>query len=176
MPHSVHPRDTNPLSMRSSVRFLAGLSLLCFVWSTGASADPLLNKAQIAKAATRIDACLDKHSRGTQPKTETCIGLIKHDCEGRISAGGEAAHATCSDNETAAWDVLLNKKWTELSANIEEQRFAALKAVQKSWLAYRDGKCAFLQTDDPTMMGYMNAADCRMTETARRVLELREIQ
>ena len=150
--------------------------MLGLIWGPGAAADPLLTKAQIAKAATRIEACLAKQSKSANAKPAACIGLIKSKCDGQISAGGEAAHATCSDNETAAWDVLLNKKWAELSANMEEKRFAALKAVQKLWLSYRDAKCAFLETDETSMMGYMNAADCRMDETSRRVLELREIE
>ncbi len=149
--------------------------MLLLVLASGAAADPLLSKAQIAKAATRIEACLAKQAKSAKPAIRACVGLIKAECEEHVSAGGEAAHATCSDDETAAWDVLLNKRWAELSSTLDENVFAALRNVQKLWLSWRDAKCAFLQTDDPSMMGYMNAADCRMDETARRVLELREI-
>ena len=68
-----------------------------------AVADPLLTKAQIAKAAAKIEACLTKQASAKTPKPAACIGLIKGECDDQISAGGEAAHATCSDNETAAW-------------------------------------------------------------------------
>lgn len=149
--------------------------ILSLLWASAAAADPLLTKAQIDKAASRIEACLAKQGKSSHPKSGACVGLIKGECEAQISAGGEAAHATCSDNETAAWDVLLNRKWAELSTSLDEQRFAALKAVQKLWLSYRDARCKFVETDDPSMMGYMNAADCRLDETSRRVLELREL-
>jgi uncharacterized protein YecT (DUF1311 family) len=144
-------------------------------WSTAGSADPLLTKAQIAKAAGKIEACLAKQAAAANPKPVACVGLIKGPCDDTINAGGEAAHATCSDNETAAWDVLLNRSWATLAANMEPEKFTALKAVQKLWLSYRDAKCAYLAKDDESMMGYMAAADCRMDETARRALELRDL-
>jgi uncharacterized protein YecT (DUF1311 family) len=142
------------------------------------AADPLLTKPQIAKAADEIDACLDKqlNASGGTGNRQKCIGLVKADCDDHISAGGEAAHATCSDNETAAWDVLLNKAWAELPDDLGPARFAKLKAIQKQWLAYRDAKCAFL--NDPehvSAWGLMLAADCRMDETSRRTIELRDI-
>jgi len=143
--------------------------------AANALADPLLTKAQIAKAADKIAACLDKQASTHNPKPASCQGLIKSPCDDAIEAGGEAAHATCSDNETAAWDVLLNRQWADLSAGMEQEKFIALKAVQKLWLSYRDAKCAFLAKDDESMMGYMVAADCRLDETARRTLELRNL-
>lgn len=97
-------------------------------------------------------------------------------CDDAISAGGEAAHATCSDNETAAWDVLLNKTWAELPGHLGVERFAVLNAVQKQWLAYRAAKCAFFNDlQRPGAWGLMLSADCRMDETAGRTLELRDI-
>ena len=145
---------------------------------SAASALPLLTKAQIAKASQKIEACLQKQSNapGGTGDSRKCIGWIKSDCDDKISAGGEAAHATCSDNETAAWDVLLNKAWSEMPADLGPERFAVMKDIQKQWLAYRDAKCAFL--DDPTRSsawGIMLEADCRMDETSRRAIELRDI-
>ncbi len=161
------------MSRTAKLTFLSALA--CLAFAASATADPLLTKAQIAKAADKIDACLTKQAKVSEAKPASCIGLIKGPCDDKISAGGEAAHATCSDNETAAWDVLLNRRWSELSATMEKEKFDALKAVQKLWLSYRDAKCAYLAKDDESMMGYMAAADCRMDETSRRVLELREL-
>jgi uncharacterized protein YecT (DUF1311 family) len=62
------------------------------------------------------------------------------------------------------------------SEDLGPARFAKLKDIQKQWLAYRDAKCAFL--NDPehvSAWGLMLEADCRMDETARRTIELREI-
>lgn len=159
------------MSRRQLATVIVGLFL-----AVGAThADPLLSKAQIAKAAEKIDACLTKQAAASQPKPDKCVGMIKGPCDDAISAGGEAAHATCSDNETAAWDVLLNRRWASLAASMDKDKFDALKSVQKIWLTYRDAKCAFLATNDDTMMGYMAAADCRMDETARRTIELGEL-
>jgi hypothetical protein len=95
----------------SRARLLTILGFVLLVWPAFAAADPLLTKAQIAKAADKIDACLANQTKANNPKPVVCIGIIKGPCDDAISAGGEAAHATCSDNETAAWDVLLNRSW-----------------------------------------------------------------
>jgi uncharacterized protein YecT (DUF1311 family) len=58
---------------------------------------------------------------------------------------------------------------------MDAEKFDALKSVQKLWLSYRDAKCAFLAKNDESMMGYMAAADCRLEETSRRTLELRDL-
>jgi uncharacterized protein YecT (DUF1311 family) len=141
-----------------------------------ATADPLLTKAEIAKAAKRIEACLSKQASLSPGQPTKCIGLIKGECDDAISAGGEAAHATCSDNEEAAWDVLLNTAWSEFPADLSPKRFAQLKQIQKQWLAYREAKCGFLNDlEQVSGWGIMLEADCRMDETARRTLELRDI-
>jgi uncharacterized protein YecT (DUF1311 family) len=150
------------------IRF-ALLALAALILAATATADPLLTKREIAKAARTIDACLDK-----QDKSAACIGLIQGPCDDAISAGGEAAHATCADNETAAWDVLLNDIWRILPAQIGPDRLTQLTNVQKMWLAYRDAKCRFLNTADGSW-GLMLAAHCRLDETSRRTVELRDI-
>ena len=159
----------------SRAPFLTILSAVLIACTVTASADPLLSKAEIDKAADKILACTNDQAGKPKPRPLACVGIIKGPCDDAITAGGEAAHATCSDNETAAWDVLLNRRWAELAASMDKDKFAALKAVQKLWLPYRDAKCAFLAKDDDSMMGYMAAADCRMDETARRTLELADL-
>lgn len=134
-----------------------------------AAADPSLNKAEIAKAARDIEACLARDG-----DDGACVGLIQSPCDDAITAGGDAAHATCADNETAAWDVLLNEVWGKLPARIGREHFAVLKGVQGQWLAYRDAKCAF-NGRAPGGWGIMTAAHCRLDETARRTLELRDL-
>jgi uncharacterized protein YecT (DUF1311 family) len=155
--------------------FAVCIASLCLV-GTAVRADPLLSKAQIAKAANKIEACLAKQQQARHGDASHCIGIVRGPCDDAISAGGDAAHATCSDNETAAWDVLLNRTWSELPADLGPERFAALKEVQKLWLAYRDANCAFLENlQNPSAWGLMRAADCKLDQTARRTIELREI-
>lgn len=133
-------------------------------------ADPLLTKAQIVQAARDIEACIAK-----QGDAQKCVGIIQGPCDDAISAGGDAAHATCGDNETAAWDVLLNKAWAGLPAVLDDKTFAVLKGVQRQWLTYRDAKCAFFKLRDESVLGLAVAAQCRLDETARRARELRDI-
>jgi uncharacterized protein YecT (DUF1311 family) len=155
---------------------LAAAAIALAVLAAAPSADPLLTKAQIAKGAQKVEACLDKEYQTNHGSAQKCVGLIDSECEDKISAGGEAAHATCSDDETAVWDVLLNKTWSQMPESVGAERFARLKQIQKMWLAYRDAKCAFL--DDPKSpgaWGIMLQAQCRMDETSRRTIELREI-
>lgn len=138
-------------------------------------AAPLLTKAQIDKAAKKIETCLDQKQR-TNGKQPDCVGIIQGPCDGAISAGGEAAHATCADNETAAWDVLLNRAWAALPSHLGPARFEALKRVQVKWLDYRQTKCDFL--NDPKRSdswGLMLASFCALDETSRRTIELRGI-
>jgi uncharacterized protein YecT (DUF1311 family) len=137
---------------------------------TVAAADPLLTKQQIAQAAGDIEACIVK-----QGDAGKCVGIIQGPCDDAISAGGDAAHATCADNETAAWDALLNKAWAGLPPVLDHKTFAVLKGVQRQWLAYRDAKCAFYKVRDENVLGLAVAAQCRLDETARRTRELRDI-
>jgi len=152
------------MTKRTLILAAAALTL-----STLAAADPLLTKPQIAKAARDIEACIAK-----QGDAAKCVGIIQGPCDDAITAGGEAAHATCADNETAAWDVLLNETWTYLPAYVGDQRLPLLKTAQRQWLAYRDAKCAFLGTANGSW-GLLLAALCRLDETARRTRELRAI-
>lgn len=151
---------------------LAGIAAL----PAPVAADPLLSKAQIADAARQIEACLNGELSSVQITTpQQCVGRIQGKCDDEISAGGEAAHATCADNETAAWDAVLNGTWAQLKASLPAEVFAKLQEVQRAWLPYRDKKCAFVHILDDSMMGYMNAAQCRLDETSRRAIELREL-
>lgn len=159
------------MKLRNFVYYTVPPSLLLFTaLASAVIADPLLSKSEIAAAARTLDVCITNES-----DTKKCIGLIQTPCDDAISAGGEAAHATCADNETAAWDVLLNETWSALPSVIGPARFAELKKVQKTWLTYRGAKCGFLKSADGGAWGLMLASQCSLEETSRRVLELREV-
>lgn len=70
------------------------LLLAALMLAGAAYADPLLTKTQIA-AARKIETCLDKKLQ-TKGKQTDCIGIIQGPCDDAITAGGEAAHATCA--------------------------------------------------------------------------------
>lgn len=151
------------------------LVLLACLLCSAVQAAPLLTKAQIAKAAAKIETCLEK-KLATKSKQLDCVGIIQGPCDDAITAGGEAAHATCADNETAAWDVLLNKAWGDMPGFLGPERFAVMKRIQTKWLDYRGAKCSFFdQPESSAAWGMMQASFCMLDETSRRTIELRDI-
>lgn len=79
----------------------------------------------------------------------------------------------CLEREHAAWDVLLNDTYRDLAARTKEAGLDAdLKAVQRNWIAYRDGKCSW---KNPVLFGNnaeLDEPSCLKNMTARRTLEL----
>jgi len=159
------------MSLLRAAAFCAVMSLAS---AAPSFADPLLTKKEIANAAAEIEACIAKENGASGGRAANCIGAVRGSCDDAISAGGDAAHATCADNETAAWDVILNRAWSTMPQALGKERFAALRNVQKLWLSYRDAKCAFLD-EEQGAWGLMLEAACRLDETARRTLELLDI-
>lgn len=72
----------------------AAVFALAIAFAPTVNADPLLTKAEIAKVAAKIDACLLKQDGAAGGKSANCVGLIEGECDDAISAGGDAAHAT----------------------------------------------------------------------------------
>ncbi len=79
----------------------------------------------------------------------------------------------CLEREHRAWDVLLNDTYRDLTARTKAAGMGGeLKAVQRNWIAYRDGKCSW---KEPVLFGNNAALDkpnCLKTMTAQRTLDL----
>jgi uncharacterized protein YecT (DUF1311 family) len=127
----------------------------------------------------------------------TSPGLSGHavlDCVGRAAAacmmtpGGDTTIGMmeCLDGEVGYWDARLNTAYAErmtiakeqdvemrdlgsAAASIEE----SLRAMQRSWIAFRDASCLYEQAQwmGGTGGGPATAA-CHMHETARQALKL----
>ena len=93
----------------------------------------------------------------------------------RLRPGGETTVGmiTCIGEEYEVWDARLNDVYRALRPNLSEAASAALREAQLAWIASRDADCALdaLQFEGGTM-GRVIAADCMMTLTAKRTLQL----
>jgi len=75
----------------------------------------------------------------------------KHPLDGKITQLTDAANST--HENTAAystglelWDKELNRVYQELKKTLPEKSFAALKASQVQWLAFRDAQIVFIHS------------------------------
>ena len=128
---------------------------------------------------------------------ETCLGLTE-DYRNKAMCIGQAAQACieatpggystagmvgCFDAELQWWDARLNATYREVMATAKAMdrdkadyapsRVEALKAMQRAWIAFRDGKCAFARSEWGGGTGAGPAGvDCLLRETATQTLYL----
>lgn len=126
-------------------------------------------------------------------------GSARAACQGRMSGAcmenEESGQSTlgmtiCLSAEAEAWDALLNAEYSRALAgaklmDTEEaeyfpefaNRANALREAQRAWITFRDADCelAYAQWGSGSMRN-IAFADCRMEMTARRTLELRDMQ
>ena len=82
----------------------------------------------------------------------------------------------CSQREEAVWDAMLNASYEALREAFDETQRTALLRAQRAWIAYRDANCAlWYGLSDGTIRQNL-AAGCLSDMTARRALELMELQ
>jgi uncharacterized protein YecT (DUF1311 family) len=126
----------------------------------------------------KIASCIERTASEGELKQESdCIGLIADPCIDAPDAT-TASLVACHKREQVIWDDYLNKWYGEAQDKLTEDAAAgvALKTAQRSWIAYRDAKCAYWAkryaggTIVPVLVG-----DCERVETGRRALELRAI-
>ncbi len=98
------------------------------------------------------------------PKFDQCIAR----------ANGETpATMDCQSAEFDVQDKRLNAAYRKLLAKLTPSRAEQLKKVQRSWLAYVDGKCAFYwDADNDGQLERVQAQYCSVVERARRAEEL----
>lgn len=100
-----------------------------------------------------------------------CIGHFSAAClkhgENQTTIGMER----CYLDEFRAWDVLLNRYYKDRPKGARSDE---LQQVQRTWITYRDRKCAYFQTHfSGGSMARWLGAQCMMDTTARRAIELR---
>lgn len=108
-----------------------------------------------------------------------CIGAAANQCQ--QAPGGDTTQgiAECVMGEHATWDTVLNREYKAARAQYADDQTAAdgLRDAQRAWIAWRDAECAF-QYDryGGGSMRTIASANCRMSMTAQRALELRALQ
>ncbi|MEJ6401615.1 lysozyme inhibitor LprI family protein [Yoonia sp. 2307UL14-13] len=128
--------------------------------------------------------------------TSTPIGTIYPDCLGQASNacqaqdGGSTTQgiAACISAETAVWDALLNEEYQALRAHFSgvqgggtdattDELLDYLRGAQRAWIAFRDADCDLRYTQyQGGAIRSIVGANCRMTKTASRALELRDMR
>lgn len=136
-----------------------------------------------AADAADLRACLSRTADGA-----ACIGLLANPCMETPDGGSTLGMSNCVNQETAAWDILLNEVWPEVMAQAratdeEHAEFGTgatdvaeqLLTAQRAWLAFRDAQCGYEYAfwSAGTIRSNMYAG-CMLDMTAKRTLELRD--
>ena len=121
-----------------------------------------------------IEACIEKAQRNSQ-HARVCIGEATRVCETLREMANQAGIKDCMKREAAYWDEMLNDRYQQLMANFSKKNVKKLKAMQRSWIAWRKEKCElpYMLYEGGKMAGVM-AASCFMETTGIRALELDE--
>jgi uncharacterized protein YecT (DUF1311 family) len=106
----------------------------------------------------------------------TCIGSVTQACIDASQTQSTADMAACSGRERAVWDAMLNAAYEALREAFDETQRTALRDAQRAWIAYRDANCALWHGLSDGTIRQNPAAGCLSDMTARRALELMEIQ
>lgn len=124
-----------------------------------------------------VEACVADTAVGDL--APPCIGAGSAQCQ--QAPGGDTTQgiATCAMAEHAAWDTVLNREYkgARNAYGADPTAAASLRDAQRAWIAWRDAECTF-QHDryGGGSMRTIAAANCRMSMTAQRALELRALQ
>lgn len=123
-----------------------------------------------------VEACVSDTPRGDL--APACIGAAAKQCQQAPGGDTTLGIAECVMGEHAAWDAALNREYKAARAAFQDDPAAdSLLAAQRAWIAWRDAECAF-QYDryGGGSMRTIASANCQMSMTAQRALELRALQ
>ncbi len=157
--------------MNLSFRFAVIVAIAAlFVNSGSRAAEPHHTYTSGDKA--EIEACLKTAQRKAQRAT-VCVGVAARACERLPEMSSSAGIKDCSLRENAYWDEILNDRYQQLIANFSKKNAKKLRAMQRTWIAWRKEKCElpYMLYEGGSMAGVL-AADCIMATTGDRALEL----
>jgi uncharacterized protein YecT (DUF1311 family) len=145
------------------------LCLLAFI-APAYAADPFQPTA--AERAT-IDKCLKRVAdEPVLKRASECIGLIADPCADKDNA----TNLACQERETRIWDDELNAAFQDARRHADSVTNDALKNAQRSWIAFRDAKCAVSEKMyEGSTMAALFASYCKLEETGRRAIEMQAI-
>ena len=82
----------------------------------------------------------------------------------------------CTEQERKQQDKKLSNTYKKVMNSLTSSRQKDLQRVQRLWIQYTDAKCSFFYHKQSGSAGLGAAAQCKLNETIRRTLELKEIQ
>ena len=131
-----------------------------------------------------IDRCLGINDHTPM----ACVGRQSDICYDNYGGGANMILATCQEAELAYWDGVLNAAYQSLLALVATEQESdvgytlnqltdATRAMQRSWIGYRDATCGLAVAH---AMPFGSAAGpasthCNMRETARQYFQLQQI-
>ena len=90
-------------------------------------------------------------------------------------ASSTVAMGSCIKAETALQDERLNRVYKQLMAKLEPGPKKSLRAVQRQWVAYRDGNCAFHVQASGGTLAQLEGGMCVLDMTRQRGAELERV-
>ena len=141
---------------------------------------PLSAQAQVPAVvnSATVEACFSSTPAGQF--SPACIGAASNQCQQATPDGSTTIGiASCIQAESEVWDTILNRKYKEVRAAFSTEQGLAeqLLAAQRAWIAFRDAECqlVYAMWIDGTIRITI-ASECVLQMTARRALELRDMQ
>ena len=108
----------------------------------------------------------------------SCLGKAAGACQTAPGNGTTIGISQCIQAEAQVWDNLLNEQYQLRRAEFAERPELAdqLRDAQRAWIGFRDAECglAYSIWSDGTIRTIV-AANCILTETAERAVELRDL-
>jgi len=119
-----------------------------------------------------IDSCMSS-AADSGYTLERCIGTVSDACLATPGNDNTVMMGACIDREFTIWDERLNADYKALMARLPDDKKAALKTTQRSWITLRDQTCQLEAGfwDGGTGAGPA-AAGCFLRETGHRALTL----
>lgn len=126
-----------------------------------------------------IDQCLS--AAETDGARLDCAGAGQKSClvyveENHADVDPVDRQLNCLDAEWQVWEARLTETYDRLKATEQErgaERAAALVAMERGWIAFRDARCAYDRiTNGRGTGGAVAEPACKLNETARQVILL----
>lgn len=138
-----------------------------------ASASPALAQEDLLPAdKAGMEQCLQS-AAGRGARADECIGFVQDPCQETEDGQSTAGSVACIAREHAFWDRLLNQSYARLRETGTGDRNAALRDLQRQWLAWREARCAYeAQQYEGGTYANVAANGCFTLETARRAIDL----
>ena len=128
---------------------------------------PVLAAAALAGAVMASDASAapkDPVEARYTPGYQRCLNAP----EGQSTYG----MIECASGELKIQDARLNGAYRKAMAGLNPRQKAKLLAAQRAWVAFRDAECASFEDEDWGTLSRINAADCVLTLTVKRTIDL----